>query len=66
MPKYELRLESPVDSQARIISLEAENETAARQIALDSELDLVNFSLLPPDRDAWEQGTYIQSRRTGA
>jgi hypothetical protein len=31
MPKYELRLESPVDSQARIISLEAENETAARR-----------------------------------
>jgi hypothetical protein len=27
MPKYELRLESPVDSQARIISLDAENET---------------------------------------
>jgi hypothetical protein len=26
MPKYEVRLESPVDSQARIISLDAENE----------------------------------------
>jgi hypothetical protein len=61
MPKYELRLESPVDSQARIVSLDAENEAAARDACERSELDIVNFSLLPPDRDAWEQGTYIQS-----
>jgi hypothetical protein len=65
MPKYEVRLESPVDSQARIISLDAENETAAREACEQSELDIVNFSLLPPDRDAWEQGTYLQSHEDG-
>jgi hypothetical protein len=61
MPKYEVRLESPVDSQARIISLDAENEAAARSACERSELDIVNFSLLPPDKDAWEQGTYLVS-----
>jgi hypothetical protein len=61
MPKYEVRLESPVDSQARIVSLDAENEAAARDACERSELDIVNFSLLPPDRDAWERGTYLQS-----
>jgi hypothetical protein len=65
MPKYEVRLGSPVDSQARIISLDAENEAAARESCEQSELDIVNFSLLPPDRDAWEQGTYLQSDEDG-
>jgi hypothetical protein len=65
MPKYEVRLESPFDSQARIISLDAENETAARDACEQSELDIVNFSLLPPDKDAWEQGTYLQSDDDG-
>jgi hypothetical protein len=65
MPKYEVRLESPVDSQARIVSLDAENEAAAREACERSELDVVNFSLLPPDKDAWERGTYLLSDEDG-
>lgn len=54
MPKYELRLESQTDSQARILSLDAESVAAARETAQQQELDIVNFSLLPPERDVWE------------
>lgn len=54
MPKYELRLESPTDSQARILSLDAESVAAAREVAEQQELDIVNFTLLPPERDVWE------------
>src|SRR3954467_12090102 len=53
MPRYEVRLESPVDSQARIVSLDADNEQAARTAAEESEQNLAGFSLLPPDEDVW-------------
>ena len=54
MPKYEVRLESQTDSQARIMSLDAESPDVARKVAEQSELDVVNFTLLPPGRDVWE------------
>ena len=52
--KYEVRLES--GSQARILSVEADDEQHARRQAEAGELDIVNFSLLPPSKDLWEIG----------
>ena len=54
MPVFEVRLESPVDSQARIITTQADSADAARAQAERQELKLVEFSLLPPDRETWE------------
>lgn len=54
MPKFEVRLESQTDSQARIVSLDAVDAAAARSVAEAQELSIVNFSLLPPERDVWE------------
>lgn len=55
MQTFELRLESPDSPQARIISVAADNEQGAREQALAKELKIVEFSLLPPERDVWEQ-----------
>jgi hypothetical protein len=55
MPKYDVRLESQTDSQARILTLDADTPDQARQIAEQSEVDLANFTLLPPEKDVWEQ-----------
>lgn len=56
MHKYEVRLESQTDSQARVLTIEADDETKARNHAERSELDIVNFSLLPPEKGLWEIG----------
>lgn len=54
MPKYEVRLESQTDSQARIMTIDAETSEAARATAQNTELGIVQFSLLPPSEDVWE------------
>lgn len=54
MQTYELRLESPYDSQHRKLILDASSEQDARDQAHAKELAIVNFSLLPPERDVWE------------
>lgn len=59
MNTFELELQSPVDAQSRIVSLEAPSEDVARQVVEEKERKLVDFSLMPPDRDTWEQGTYV-------
>jgi hypothetical protein len=61
---FEVELQSPVDSQSRIVSLEASDVDVARQIVEEKERKLVDFSLLPPDRETWEQGVYL--RQDGA
>jgi len=56
MPKYTVRLESQTDSQARLIDVyDAPDADAARAEAESNELDIVRFSLLPPEKDVWEQ-----------
>lgn len=55
MQTYEVRLESQNDSQARTVSLAADSPDAAREIAIANELKIVNFSLLPPEREIWER-----------
>lgn len=54
MQTYELRMESPVDSQFRTVILDAADESVAREAARERELKIVNFSLLPPERELWE------------
>jgi hypothetical protein len=54
MPMFELRLESPVDQQYRRVTLEAADEQAARDDVMRLEHRLTDFSLLPPDKAAWE------------
>lgn len=54
MPTYELRLESPVDSQYRRVTVEAPDEQAAHDEANRIEHRLANFTLLPPDQATWE------------
>lgn len=56
MHKYEVRLESQTDSQARVFTVEANDDNHAREQAEASELALVQFSLLPPAKDLWEIG----------
>jgi hypothetical protein len=51
---FEVRLESQTDKQARIVSVQAESADDARGVAERQELGLVEFSLLPPERDVWE------------
>jgi hypothetical protein len=61
MQKFEVTLESPVDAQSRVVSLDAPNADVAREVAVGKELKLVEFSLLPPERELWEQGQHIQT-----
>jgi hypothetical protein len=61
MATYEVELQSPVDEQSRIVSLEASDAAAAREAAEAKEAKLVEFSLLPPEKDAWERGTYLEA-----
>lgn len=54
MHKYEVTLQSPEHAQRRIVSLEAPDSATALKAAEASELDVVKFSLLPPEKDVWE------------
>lgn len=53
MQTYEVRLESP-SGLPRILSLGADSEDAARAQAMQRELEICDFSLLPPAREVWE------------
>jgi len=54
MQTYEVELRSATDSQSRIISLDAVDESAAAAAAEAKERKIVDFSLLPPARETWE------------
>src|SRR5262245_23025290 len=54
MSKYEVTLKAPDSAQQRIVSLEAPDGATARLHAERQELEVVKFSLLPPERDLWE------------
>jgi hypothetical protein len=55
MKTFEARLKSPETGQSRIISLAAADAAAARAELERRELAIVNFSLLPPEREVWEE-----------
>lgn len=65
MQTYEIELASSDTQQARITSLEAPDEATARKLVTASEEDITRFSMLPPSRDEWEQGTYIVHTQDG-
>lgn len=65
MQTFEVEVASPGGKQSRIATLEAPDEQAARKLILASEEDIARFSLLPPSKDEWEQGTYLSHTQDG-
>ena len=54
MQIFELRLESPDSPQYRITRVAAETAKDATAIAEQNETRLAEFTLLPPEKDVWE------------
>lgn len=51
---YEVHLKSETDGQERFMSIQAPSPGDAGTIAERAEQKLVDFSLLPPEKDVWE------------
>lgn len=62
MPVYEIRLQSQENRQSRIVSLEAPDLASARTNAELAEVDLVKFSLLPPDKEAFARSRELAAQ----
>jgi hypothetical protein len=51
---FDLKLQDPKSKQFRLLSVSAADEAHAKEQAAASELDIVQFSLLPPEKEYWE------------
>lgn len=51
---FDIDAQAPDSPQTRVVTLAARDKDDAREIFLASERDAVDFSLMPPEREVWE------------